>query len=227
MTIGKERSKVTNKSAFAMVDRLRLAMLLVACCSVARALAPECDAFGGRSCTNHSRASLSQEIRVLASGLGALPARLDEGAASAGWSLKPLVGNDVVTDAISALSTARITPRQQLNRHCARRSALKDAKPVQTLMAVSGVAGEAAVGSDEKGLCMSPPRNGTLPAVQAGAVGDACRFAPAEERWGPSCSDPYFGGSFSCCFHAKNGTCSLCSTQMQCASKTVVQCAER
>ena len=225
MTIGKERSKVTNKSAFVMVDRSSkqgLAMLLVACCSVASALASECDAFAGRECTNHSRASLSQEIRVRSPA-----ARLDEGEASAGWSLKPLVGTDVVTDTTSALSTARITPRQQLNRHYARRSALKDAKPVQTLMAVSGVAGEAAAGSDEKGLCMSPPRNGTLPAVQAGAVGDECRFAPAEERWGPSCSDPYFGGSFSCCFHAKNGTCSLCLTQKQCASKTVVQCAER
>jgi len=152
------------------------------------------------------------------------------GPATAGWSLKkPLSIAPTAVDAPS-IPPARASPRQQLN---ARSTAAKYEHAVSAAAHRHILDLEEAVPAgkaDDSGICMSLPANQSMrvAAVASAPEGDASRFADGEERWGPACQDPYFGGSLRCCFSPdSNGTCSLCSTATSCTSAKAVQCAQR
>jgi hypothetical protein len=160
--------------------------------------------------------------------------RLEAVVASAGWSLKPLPSNIFSVAAVRGSADSR----QELNRFSSRASAATEgAGTMRSLLqaetfSFAGLGGNFGLRNGDSDVCMSPPRNATGGgddnAGKAAAVTDPCSFAPGEERWEPSCSDDYFGGSPRCCFSAGgNGTCSLCKDRGQCQSRAAVQCAAR
>ena len=162
--------------------------------------------------------------------------RLEAVAASAGWSLKPLSSDVVSVEAVRGAAAAR----QELNRFSSRPpAATKGARTVRSLLqaetlSFGGLGSTAGLSADDLDFCMSPPSNATegnddtAAAEAAAVVTDPCSFASGEERWEPSCSDDYFGGSPRCCFSASgNGTCSLCKDHEQCQPGAAVQCAAR
>lgn len=177
---------------------------------------------GGRESRRDLRPSMGGDPRPS-------EAQASLGPATAGWSLKPLSIAPTVVDAPSILP-ARASPRQQLN---ARSTASNYERAVSAAASRHLLDLEEAVladKADDSGICMSLPANQSMRVHAAASApeGDPCRFADGEERWGPACQDPYFGGSLRCCFSPdSNGTCSLCSTATSCTSAQAVQCAQR
>ena len=147
------------------------------------------------------------------------PGYLVHDAVSAGWSLKPL--GPLVSDA--SVDRLRHSPRQPLNSRPARNSAKVKDRHQRRLLSESQFPFDESVDSE---MCMSVQHNQSIPVATAVVKWDPCHFADGEERWESSCSDPYFGGSLSCCFGARNNTCTLCPKK-KCTSQVAVQCAQR
>jgi hypothetical protein len=141
-------------------------------------------------------------------------------ASTAGWSLKPLMG-----ESISNAASVRPMPRQQLNTRYSLppQSRNLSSSPMRALLQQTSDAVPAGV-VDE---CMRSPRPEPLSAANVTADTDPCHFGSSEERWDQSCKNPDFCGFSFCFFSSQTRTCSFCPTQKQCTSTAAVQCAQR
>jgi len=126
-----------------------------------------------------------------------------------------------------------LTPlRQRLNRRSPLAARHGVAFPIRSLLVLEedplfhALSPSAEMNDD--GLCMSSKGNETIVARQSDPEeADPCRFTASEVQWEAACSHPYFGGSFRCCFDARNGTCSMCSASKTCAPSSSLHCAQR
>jgi hypothetical protein len=223
-----------------------LVLTCMVTCMVTCVAGPGCEQAGG---CNGSRSAPSQPPRPPGTGRGresSVEGRTDQRGAinatrdtrpasrraglagTAGWSLKPLSMQPTVIEASVLLHEGprrqQPSARSTAAKEVAERAALKAGRPGRGLRAhaESGAA-------DDPGVCMSLPANESMHVEEVPEPeGDPCRWAEGEERWGPSCMDPYFGGSSRCCFSPDNGgTCALCSNASSCASAKAVQCIQR
>lgn len=159
--------------------------------------------------------------------------KLEMVAASAGWSLKPLVDDVANAATIQPLTGSRIAHTQELN---SPRSHTFGSRSTRALLqadtgALVGLGEGTGTPEDEdtSDVCMGLSGNVSVVDIESeSAPADPCTFRPGEETWESSCSNAYFGGSPNCCFSTQlNGTCSLCKTLGQCEPSAAVRCASR